>query len=141
MGSTSDFGNVFYTDYDNVLSFYRNAKNIEVWDSHKVIALADTDSNLGLFDKSDIIVFYGEDDLPVLISERIHKSNYSKLKWLRVRLSLLNRVHTFKEELGYKIGLSCSENYLDFLHYKSDTLTLDNLPSLIGRSVTNGAEK
>ena len=51
--------NVFYDTFEEVVSFYKDsAQSMEVWEEAATITLIDTEADVGLFDKSDIIVVY-----------------------------------------------------------------------------------
>lgn len=111
------FDNVFYDTYDEVLE-YPCAK--EVWEEGRIVSLTDTDNTIGLFGCSDIIIAYGEDGNPNVITERIYKRNYKFFDWIRVRTYLHTKTSVIKQELGFNISISFGKDFIDYVHYKED---------------------
>lgn len=111
------FDNVFYDHYEEVKQY--TCKK-EVWEEGKIITLTDTDNTIGLFGCSDIIIAYGDDGMPNVITERIYRKNYKWHEWFKVRLSLQTKISVIKQELGYNISISFSRNYIDYIHFKED---------------------
>ena len=111
--------NVFYDTLSEMMELYKDTQK-EIWEPHRTVLLYDTDAETGLFDKSDIIIIYGEDGFPVCITERIYRSDYTFQQWRKICHSLRLRVKTFKEEQGFLMSLSIQKNSLDFIHYKEE---------------------
>ena len=90
----------------------------EVFEKTKMLCLADTGDGIGLFRKSDIITVYDSDDMPVIVNERIFRSNYSLVEWLKIKRMLKKKLRYVKAELGFEISVSQTINYLDYVHFK-----------------------
>ena len=111
--------NVFYEKFETARDDYKG--QMEVWEETKLISFIDTDADVGLFPKSDIIVSYDmETSLPNVITERIYARNYKKLEWWRLRRHLLAKTSVIKQELGFNIQISFGMGYIDYIHYKED---------------------
>ena len=111
--------NVFYDEYHDMVRLYKG--KMEIWDKAKTLSLIDTGAEVGLFDKSDIIIAYDQEtDLPNIVTERIFSRNYTKVEWYKLRRNLLNKTKVITQELGFNIQISFGINYLDYIHYKED---------------------
>lgn len=111
--------NVFYDEYHDMVRLYKG--EMEIWDKAKTLSLIDTGPEVGLFDKSDIIIAYDQEtDLPNIVTERIFSRNYTKVEWYKLRRNLLNKTKVITQELGFNIQISFGINYLDYIHYKED---------------------
>lgn len=111
--------NVFYDEYHDMVRLYKG--KMEIWDKAKTLSLIDTGTEVGLFDKSDIIIAYDQEtDLPNIVTERIFSRNYTKVEWYKLRRNLLNKTKVITQELGFNIQISFGINYLDYIHYKED---------------------
>lgn len=111
--------NVFYDEYHDMVRLYKG--KMEIWDKAKTLSLIDTGKEVGLFDKSDIIIAYDQEtDLPNIVTERIFSRNYTKVEWYKLRRHLLNKTKVITQELGFNIQISFGINYLDYIHYKED---------------------
>ena len=111
--------NVFYDEYHDMVRLYKG--KMEIWDKAKTLSLIDTGKEVGLFDKSDIIIAYDQEtDLPNIVTERIFSRNYTKIEWYKLRRNLLNKTKVITQELGFNIQISFGINYLDYIHYKED---------------------
>ena len=112
--------NVFYDTFKETVEFYKNTQ-MEVWKESYTITLINTDSEVGLFDKSDIIIVYDtETFLPSIVTERIFKRNYSKRDWYKIRKYLKYKTSIIKQELGYNVRISFASDYIDYVHYKEE---------------------
>lgn len=115
-----ELSNIFYDTFSEVVTMYDNT-NMEVWEETCTISLANTLSNVGLFDKSDIIVAYDLDThLPTIVTERIYRRNYTFKEWYRMRRYLKEKLKVIKQELGFNIRVSYSKDYIDYVHYKEE---------------------
>mgnify|MGYP003416149836 CR=1 FL=1 len=111
--------NVFYDEYHDMVRLYKG--EMEIWDKAKTLSLIDTGPEVGLFNKSDIIIAYDQEtDLPNIVTERIFSRNYTKVEWYKLRRNLLNKTKVITQELGFNIQISFGINYLDYIHYKED---------------------
>lgn len=111
--------NVFYDEYHDMVRLYKG--EMEIWDKAKTLSLIDTGPEVGLFDKSDIIIAYDQEtDLPNIVTERIFSRNYTKVEWYKLRRNLLNKTKVITQELGFNIQISFGINYIDYIHYKED---------------------
>lgn len=121
MGNTNsnidNFDNVFYDHYDEVKLYDCVA---EVWEESKTIVLVNTGKHIGLFDKSDIIIMYGKDGFPSIITERIFKKNFTRREWWGITRMFKNKLKVIQEELGFHISVSYSRDYIDYVHYKQE---------------------
>ena len=120
---TNTFDNVFYDRYDEVKNYSCVA---EVWDESRTIVLSDTDKNIGLFDKTDIIIMYDKCGNPCIITERIFKKNYSRRDWWLLQRSLKGKLKVIQDELGFHISVSYAKDYIDYVHYKKNFIYLFN---------------
>lgn len=112
--------NVFYDTFKETVEFYKNER-MEVWEESYTITLINTGAEVGLFDKSDIIVVYdAETFLPSIVTERIFKKNYSKRDWYKIRKYLKYKTSIIKQELGYNVRISFASDYIDYVHYKEE---------------------
>lgn len=112
--------NVFYDTFKETVEFYKNTQ-MEVWEESYTITLINTDAEVGLFDKSDIIIVYdAETLLPSIVTERIFKKNYSKRDWYKIRKYLKYKTSIIKQELGYNVRISFASDYIDYVHYKEE---------------------
>ena len=112
--------NVFFDSFKETVEFYKDTP-MEVWEESYTITLINTASDIGLFDKSDIIVVYDADTfLPSIVTERIFKKNYSTKDWLKIRRHLKYKTSIIKQELGYNIRISFASDYIDYVHYKEE---------------------
>ena len=69
--------NVFYDTFKETVEFYKNTR-MEVWKESYTITLINTGSEVGLFDKSDIIIVYdAETFFFFIVTERIFKKYFS----------------------------------------------------------------
>lgn len=112
--------NVFYDTFKETVEFYKNTQ-MEVWEESYTITLINTGVEVGLFDKSDIIIVYdAETFLPSIVTERIFKKNYSKRDWYKIRKYLKYKTSIIKQELGYNVRISFASDYIDYVHYKEE---------------------
>lgn len=112
--------NIFYDSFRETVEFYQD-ENLEIWEEAATISLADTGPDVGLFDKSDIIVVYSKEDFkPSIVTERIYRRNYTWLEWFRLKRYLRNKLKVIKQELGFNIRVSYSFDYIDYVHYKEE---------------------
>lgn len=112
--------NVFYETFKETVEFYKNTQ-MEVWEESYTITLINTGVEVGLFDKSDIIIVYdAETFLPSIVTERIFKKNYSKRDWYKIRKYLKYKTSIIKQELGYNVRISFASDYIDYVHYKEE---------------------
>lgn len=112
--------NVFYDTFKETVEFYKNTQ-MEVWEESYTITLINTGAEVGLFDKSDIIIVYdAETFLPSIVTERIFKKNYSKRDWYKIRKYLKYKTSIIKQELGYNVRISFASDYIDYVHYKEE---------------------
>lgn len=112
--------NVFYDTFKETVEFYKNAR-MEVWEESYTITLINTGAEVGLFEKSDIIIVYdAETFLPSIVTERIFKKNYSKRDWYKIRKYLKYKTSIIKQELGYNVRISFASDYIDYVHYKEE---------------------
>lgn len=112
--------NVFYDTFKETVEFYKNTR-MEVWEESYTITLINTGAEVGLFDKSDIIIVYdAETFLPSIVTERIFKKNYSKRDWYKIRKYLKYKTSIIKQELGYNVRISFASDYIDYVHYKEE---------------------
>lgn len=112
--------NVFYDTFKETVEFYKDTQ-MEVWEESYTITLISTGTEVGLFDKSDIIVVYdAETFLPSIVTERIFKKNYSRREWWQVRKYLKYKTNIIKQELGFNVRISFANDYIDYVHYKEE---------------------
>lgn len=112
--------NVFYDTFKETVEFYKDTR-MEVWEESYTITLINTGAEVGLFDKSDIIIVYdAETFLPSIVTERIFKKNYSKRDWYKIRKYLKYKTSIIKQELGYNVRISFASDYIDYVHYKEE---------------------
>lgn len=112
--------NVFYDTFNEVVRSYAD-EITEVWEESATICLADTSAETGLFPKSDIIIMYDKDTYkPMIVTERIFKSNYKRREWWRMCSFLKHKLRVIKTELGFNIKVSFGHDYLDYIHYKEE---------------------
>ena len=112
--------NVFYDTFKETVEFYKNTQ-MEVWKESYTITLINTGAEVGLFNKSDIIIVYdAETFLPSIVTERIFKKNYSKRDWYKIRKYLKYKTSIIKQELGYNVRISFASDYIDYVHYKEE---------------------
>lgn len=112
--------NVFYDSFKEVRESYAD-EITEVWEEAATICLADTSGETGLFPKSDIIVVYDKETAkPMIVTERIFKSNYTDREWRKMKRYLNNKISIIHSELGFNIKVSFSREYIDYIHYKEE---------------------
>ena len=109
--------NIHYTNFTEAKEVFAPYIT-EVFEKTKTLCLADTGDGIGLFRKSDIITVYDSDDMPVIVNERIFRSNYSLVEWLKIKRMLKKKLRYVKAELGFEISVSQTINYLDYVHFK-----------------------
>lgn len=98
--------------------------DVEAWDESNMIAFYDTDSKVGLFSKSDMICIYDENNKPVSVTERLHRSNCTLRYWWKIGRMLRNKVKHVKQELGFSMCVTFSHDYIDYSHFKQDWYTM-----------------
>lgn len=112
--------NVFYDTFKETVEFYKDIR-MEVWEESYTITLINTGIDIGLFNKSDIIIVYdAETFLPSIVTERIFKKNYSRREWWQVRKYLKYKTNIIKQELGFNVRISFANDYIDYVHYKEE---------------------
>lgn len=112
--------NVFYDTFEETVAFYKDTQK-EIWEENLTISLFDTGSDVGLFDKSDIICVYDKDThLPMIVTERIFRKNYSKVEWYKMKRYLRYKLAIIKQELGFNIRVSFDKQFIDYIHYKEE---------------------
>ena len=112
--------NVFFDTFEETVAFYRDTKK-EIWEENLTISLIDTGPDVGLFDKSDIIVVYDKDThMPMIVTERIFKSNYTTREWWKLRRYFRHKMAIIKQELGFNIRVSYDKGFIDYIHYKEE---------------------
>ena len=114
--------NVFYDTFEEVVSFYKDsAQSMEVWEEAATITLIDTEADVGLFDKSDIIVVYDKKDfMPSIVTERVYAKNYTAKEWRKLKRYLRHKTSVITQELGFNIRISFGNGYIDYVHYKEE---------------------
>lgn len=111
---------VFFDSFKETLEFYKD-KQMEVWEESYTITLINTGTDIGLFNKSDIIIVYdAETYVPSIVTERIFKKNYSRREWWQVRKYLKYKTNIIKQELGFNVRISFANDYIDYVHYKEE---------------------
>lgn len=116
-GNTRD--NVFYDAFDEMMEHYSSCIT-DIWEESKTVCMANTDAETGLFDKSDIICVYGNDNKPSIITERIFRKNYTWNQWRHIKRVLREKCKWLGQELGYNIRITVSRDYIDYIHYKEE---------------------
>lgn len=112
--------NVFYDTFKETVEFYKDTQ-MEIWEEAATICLINTAEDVGLFDKSDIIVVYDQETFkPTIVTERIYKKNYSSRDWRRMRRYLKYKTSIIKQELGFNVRISFAREYIDYVHYKEE---------------------
>ena len=112
---------VFFDSYKEVVTFYSEEYEVQQWDSAATICICDTDSGVGMFDMSDIIVVYDRETFkPTIVTERIFRKNYTWRNWFGITRMLKLKAKHIKEELGYNIRISFAKDYIDYVHYKEE---------------------
>lgn len=109
--------NIHYTNFTEAKKVFASSIT-DVFENTKMIYLEDTVDDIGLFRKSDIVIVYDNDDMPVIVNERIFRSNYSLAEWLKIKRMLKKKLRYVKAELGFEISVSQTINYLDYVHFK-----------------------
>ena len=113
--------NVFYDSYKEVVDFYSQEYEVQQWESAATICICDTKSDVGLFDKSDVIIVYDKETFkPSIVTERIFRKNYSWKVWWDINRMLKLKAKHIKEELGFNIRISFARDYIDYVHYKEE---------------------
>lgn len=116
-----NLSNVFYDTFDEVKEYYSRKYDVETWDETATISIANTGSEVGLFNKSDIIAVYDiEKRTPSIVTERIYRENYTRKEWWYINRYLRNKIKIIRSELGFNIRLSFSRDYIDYVHYKEE---------------------
>lgn len=113
--------NVFYDSYKEVVEFYSQEYEIQEWPAAATIVICDTKSDVGLFDKSDVIIVYDKDTFsPIIVTERIFRKNYKWREWFGITRMLRLKAKYVKEELGFNIRISFSMDCIDYVHFKEE---------------------
>lgn len=89
----------------------------------RLISLPDLGETLGLFKLSDYIIMYDTDDMPVIVTERIHRKNFTWLEWMQINRVLRRKLKYQKAEYGFEISVTYTRNYIDYTNYKEYWLT------------------
>lgn len=116
-GNTRD--NVFYDSFSEMMEHYQLFIT-DIWRDSKTVCMANTDATVGLFDKSDIICVYDENNQPSIITERIFRKNYTLRQWYHIKRILRDKCKWLGQELGYNIRVTVSTDYIDYIHYKEE---------------------
>lgn len=116
-GNTYD--NVFYDTWEEVQEHYSNWISDYYEEAHTV-CLTHTPGDMGLFSDSDIIICYGKDGTPTIVTERIFKKNYTWRHWWHIKRVLREKVKWLGQELGYNTRVSIGRDYIDYIHYKEE---------------------
>lgn len=112
--------NVFYDSFKETVTFYGD-QEMEVWEEAATVSLINTDSTVGLFDLSDIIIVYdSETGAPSIVTERVYKKNYSFFEWGKLKRYMRNKTKIITQELGFNVRVSYSRDYIDYVHYKEE---------------------
>lgn len=112
--------NVFYDTFKETVEFYKDTQ-MEIWEEAATICLINTAADVGLFDRSDIIIVYDQDTFkPTIVTERIYKKNYSSHDWRKMRRYLKYKTSIIKQELGFNVRISFAREYIDYVHYKEE---------------------
>src|SRR5574344_2935583 len=88
---------------------------VETWDKGNIVAFYDTDSSVGLFQKSDMICAYDEAGNPMIITERLSRKNCSFMYWHKTKRMLHSKVEHMKTELGYDMCVTFGHGYVDYV--------------------------
>jgi len=119
--SVLSLSNIYYDTFNEVANHYKDSDDMDIWEESCTISLRGTAANIGLFDKSDIIAVYDlETHLPVIITERIYKKNYSKFEWRKMKKYMQHKIRIVKHELGFNIRVAYNKDYIDYIHYKEE---------------------
>lgn len=112
--------NVFYDTFHETVEFYKDTQ-MEIWEEAATISLIDTGADVGLFDKSDIIVVYDQETAkPSIVTERIYKRNYTRWEWRKMKKYFKAKTSIVSQELGFNIRVSYGRDYIDYVHYKEE---------------------
>ena len=112
--------NVFYDTFEETVAFYKDTQK-EIWEENLTISLFYFVFDVGLFDKSDITCVYDKDThLPMIVTERIFRKNYSKVEWYKMKRYLRYKLAIIKQELGFNIRVSFDKQFIDYIHYKEE---------------------
>ena len=105
---------------------------IETNGDRTLVTFYDTDNSVGMFRRSDFIICYNDDGYPVIITERIHRSNYSWFEWLALKRQLRAKHKNLFQEYGLDISIDFTHanKYIDYTHFREDQLCTINLNQL-----------
>lgn len=91
--------------------------------AHTKVAFIDVDSRLGMFRRSDFIIIYNSDSMPIVVTERINKCNYGIFEWWRIKRSLKSKKNNIYQEYGYDITIDIHNTFIHCTHYRGDMLS------------------
>lgn len=113
------YDNVFYDTWEEVQEHYKPWIT-DYYAETRTVCLAATPADMGLFDQSDIIICYGTDGTPSIVTERIFRKNYGWYAWHNIKKVLRAKVKWLSQELGYNTRVTVSRDYIDYIHYKEE---------------------
>lgn len=93
-----------------------------LWDKTNTIIMVDTDTRIGLYPLSDMILSFSPDGSLAIQCERAFKRNYTEKEWAILSLQALSSVHSAETCDGIVTACTHSGHYIDFIKYKKEWL-------------------
>lgn len=111
---------LFNKSKKDILDIYAN--NITaVLDKTNTVVLADTDTSIGNYPKSDIILTFSPDDTLAIQTERVLRKNYKEKEWLEMVFA--TQCFAIEEDSrGIKYSVTYNVDYIDIVKYRKEWL-------------------
>ena len=93
-----------------------------VWEKTNTIMMVDTDTRIGRFPMSDIILSYDTEDNLAIECERAYKKYYSKNDWAIMSFRAMTEAQDSENAQGIVTACTYSADYIDYIKYKKEWL-------------------
>lgn len=92
------------------------------WNKANTIILPDTDTSIGQYPISDIILSFDMEGNLAIQCERAYKSHYTEKDWTSMALRAISDITKIEDAEGIITACTYSPKYIDYIKYKKEWL-------------------
>lgn len=92
----------------------------DIWKKTNTIFMADTGPDIGLFEKSDIVLTFSPDDTLAIQTERAFRKDYTDADWAQLSLLTYKFADVGEDSKGIKTSVTYNVDFIDVVRYKKE---------------------
>lgn len=92
------------------------------WDKTNTLIMTDTDTAIGRYPMSDVILSFDANGNLAIQCERAYKSHYNEKDWATMAFRALSDVSEVEDSEGIVTACTYSNKYIDYIKYKKEWL-------------------